>query len=81
MNSDKSDDRTGQSVVEGREQIRTLLDRQREQILAGYQTETTNYEFQVDFDWRSIHKLSETIESQQEELHCAQAEERRRQDQ
>ena len=36
--------------------------------------------FQADYDRRSIQKLSETIESQQEELHRAQAEERRRQD-
>ena len=46
MNSDKSHDRTGQPVVEGHkiqrqnsenEQIRTLLGRQREQILADCQ--------------------------------------------
>ena len=47
------------------EQIRTLLDRRK---------------FQADYDRRSIQKLSETIESQQEELHRAQAEERRRKD-
>ena len=34
MNSDTSHDRTAQPVVEGHEQVRTLLDRQREQILA-----------------------------------------------
>ena len=62
------------------EQIRTLLDRQREQILADCQAETRKHEFQADYDRRSIQKLSETIESQQEELHRAQAEERRRQD-
>ena len=38
------------------------------------------HEFQADYDRRSIQKLSETIESQQEELHRGQAEERRRQD-
>ena len=62
------------------EQIRTLLDRQREQILAGCQAEIRKHEFQVDYDRRNIQKLNETIESQQEELHLAQAEERRRQD-
>ena len=62
-------------------QIRTLLDRQREQILADCQAEIRKHEFQADYDRRSIQKLSETIESQQEELHRAQAEERRRQDQ
>ena len=62
------------------EQIRTLLDRQREQILADCQAEIRKHEFQADCDRRSRQKLSETIESQQEELHRAQAEERRRQD-
>ena len=46
-------------------------DRQKEQILAECQAEIKN---------TRIQKLSETIESQQEELHRAQAEERRRQD-
>ena len=80
VNSDKSHDRTGQPVVEGHEQIRTLLDWQREQILADCQANIRKHEFQPDGDRRSIQKLSETIESQQEELHRAQAEERRRQD-
>ena len=53
------------------EQIRTLLDRQREQILADCQTEIRKHEFQADYDRRSIEKLNETIESQKEELHCA----------
>ena len=61
-------------------QIRTLLDRRREQILADCQAEIRKHEFQADYDQRSIQKLSETIESQQEELHRAQAEERRRQE-
>ena len=63
------------------EQIRTLLDRQREQILADCQAEIQKHEFQADYDRRSIQKLNETFESQQEELHRAQAQERRRQDQ
>ena len=81
VNSDKSHDRTVQPVVEGHEQIRTLQDRQREQILVDCQAEIRKHEFQADYDRRRIQKLSETIESQQEEHHRAQAEERRRQDQ
>ena len=90
VNRDKSHDRTVQPVVEGheiqrqnseKEQSGTLLDRQREQILAVCQAEIRKHEFQADHDPRSKHILIETIESQQEELHRAQAEERRRQDQ
>ena len=94
--SSMSHDRTGKPVVcrdashaQGHEiqrqnseseQIRTLLDRQREQILADCQAEIRKHEFQADYDWRSIQKLNETIDSQQEELHRAQEEEQRRQD-
>ena len=53
----------------------------REQTLADCQAEIRKHEFQTDYDRRSIQKLSETIESQQEELHRAQAEERHRRDQ
>ena len=57
-------------------------DRQSERILADCQAEIRKHEFQADYDRRrSIQKLSETIESQQEELHRAQAEERLRRDQ
>ena len=64
------------------EQIRTLLERQREQILADCQAEIRKHEFQADYDRRSIQKLNETIESQKEELCRAhQGDERRRQDQ
>ena len=38
------------------------------------------HEFQADYDRRSTQKLNEMIESQKEELHRAQEEERRRQD-
>ena len=63
------------------EQIRTLLDRQREQILADCQAEIRKHEFQADYDRWSVQKLSETIESQQEEICRAhQGDERRRQD-
>ena len=60
-------------------QIRTLLNQQREQILADCQAEIRKHEFQANFDPRSIQKLNETIESQLEVLHRAQADERRRQ--
>ena len=88
-----SHDRTGQPVVHSdkshaqgheiqqqnseSEQIRTLLDRQWEQILADCQAEIQKHEFHVDYDRNSFQKLNETIESQQEELHRAQAKERR----
>ena len=65
-------ERTGRPVVErGQElntehaQIRTLLDRQSEQILADCQAEIKRHEFQANYDRRSLQKLSETIESQQ----------------
>ena len=84
----KSPDRSGQPVVVRDQelntehaQIRTLLDRQREQILADCQSEFRRHEFQADYDRRSIRKLTEIIESQQEELHCAIAEEFHRRDQ
>ena len=50
------------------EQIRILLERQREQILADCQAEIRKHEFQADHDRRSIQKLNETIESQKEEI-------------
>ena len=66
---------TGRPVVErGQElntehaQIRTLLDRQREQILADCQAEIKKHEFQANYDRRSIQKYIETIESQAEEF-------------
>ena len=96
LSSSVSHDRTGQHVVcrlvssaqetqrhnSESEQIRTLLERQREQILADCQAEIRKHEFQSDYDRRSIQKLSETIESQKEEICRAhQGDERRRQDQ
>ena len=62
-------------------QIRNLLDRQNERILAECQAEIDRHEFQADHDPRSLRKLGEIVESQREELHCAQAEELQRQDQ
>ena len=61
--------------------IRTLLDRQKEQILAECQAEIKKHEFQADDDRRSVRKLGEIIEFQQKELHCAQAKELQRRDQ
>ena len=62
------------------EEIRTLPERQREQILADCQAEIRKHEFQSDYDRRSIQKLNETIESQKEEICRAhQGDERRRQ--
>ena len=88
QSSSSVSERTGRFAVErGQElnsehaQIRTLLDRQKEQILAECQAEIKKHEFQANYDRRSIQKLSEIIESQQEELHCAQAEELQRRDQ
>ena len=62
-------------------QIRTLLDRQKERILAECQAEINRHEFQADYDRRSLRKLGAIVESQREELHCAQAEELQRRDQ
>ena len=45
------------------EQIRILLERQREQILADCQAEIWKHEFQADYDRRSIQKLSEVYQS------------------
>ena len=50
-------------------------------ILAECQAEIKKHEFQADCDRRNVRKMSEIIEPQQEELHCAQAEELQRRDQ
>ena len=71
----------GQELNTEHAKIRTLLDRQREQILADCQAVIRRHEFQADYDRRSVRKFGEIIESQQEELHCAQAEELQRRDQ
>ena len=62
-------------------QIRTLLDRQKERILAECQAEINRHELQADYDRRSLRTLGEIVESQRGELHCAQAEELQRRDQ
>ena len=64
------------------EQIRILLVRQREQILADCQAEIRKHEFQADHDRRNIQKLNEVIESQRGEICRAhQGDERLRRDQ
>ena len=44
---------TGQELKSENEHVRTLLDRQREQILADCQAEIRRHEFQADYDRRS----------------------------
>ena len=90
LSSSSMSDRTGRPVGDRRRrpveqrnqeaQIRTLLDKQKEQVLAECQAEINRHEFRAAYDRRSIQKLNETIESQQE-LHCARAEEVQQRDQ
>ena len=47
----------------------------KERILAECQAEINRHEFQAAYDRRSLLKVGEIVESQQEELHCARAEE------
>ena len=53
------------------EQIRILLERQREQILDDCQAEIQKHEFQAEYDRRSIPKLNEVIEPQRGEIYRA----------
>ena len=62
-------------------QDRTQLDKQKERILAECQAEIKKHDCQAAYDRRSLRKLGEIVESQQEELHCARAEEIERRDQ
>ena len=50
------------------EQIRILLERQKEQILAGCRAEIHKHEFEADSDRRRIQELSGIIDSQRREL-------------
>ena len=64
------------------EQIRILLERQREQILVDCQAEMRKHEFQAGYDRRNIQKLNEMIESQKGDIYRAhQGDERLRRDQ
>ena len=76
-------ERAGRPAESGSQdaQIRNLLDREKERILAECQAESNRHEFQADHDRRSLRKLREIVDSQREELHCAQAEELQRRDQ
>ena len=53
------------------EQIRILLERQKEQILADCRAEIQKHEFQADYDRRSIQKLNGVIESHRGEINRA----------
>ena len=64
------------------EQIRILLERQKEQILADYRAESQKDEFQADYDRRKNQKLSGVTESQRGEIYRAlQGDEQHRRDQ
>ena len=60
-------------------QIRTLLDKQKEQILAECQARINKHE--AAYDRRSLLKLGEIVNSQQRELHLSRAEEVQQRDQ
>ena len=76
-------DRAGRPAEQSSQeaQIRTLLDKQKEQILAECQARINRHEFQAAYDRRSLLKLGEIVESQREELHYARAEEVQQRDQ
>ena len=64
------------------EQIRILLERQKEQILADSRAEIQKHEFQADSDRRSIQELSGIIESQRRKIdHVLAGDEQFRRDQ
>ena len=67
----------GQELNTQDAQIRTLLDRQKEQISANFK-QRLEREFQADYDRTNVQKFIEIIEFQQEELRCAQTEELQR---
>ena len=65
-------------------QIRTLLDKQKEQILAESKARINRHDFQAAYDTRNFFlkkKSGEIVESQQEELHFARVEEVQQRDQ
>ena len=64
------------------EQIRILLERQKEQILADCKAEIQKHEFQAVYDRRNIQKLNGLIESQRRGIdHAHQEDEQLRRDQ
>ena len=50
------------------EQIRILLERQNDQILADFRVEIQKHEIKADSDRRSVQELSGIIESQRREI-------------
>ena len=83
MESEQGDllDQVVRSYTLHTHRLELFLDRQKELILAECPAEIKKREVQADYNRRSVRKLSEIFESQQEELHCAQAEELQRRDQ
>ena len=83
LSSSSVSERTGRPVEQRNQeaQIRTLLDKQKEQILAECQARINKHEFHAAYDRRSLLKLGEIVDSQQEELHRARAEEVQQRDQ
>ena len=82
LNSQISNVRENPRRSSENEQIRILLERQREQIFADYRAEIQKHEFQVDYDRRNIPKLNEVIQSQRGEIYRAhQGDEQHRRDQ
>ena len=71
LNSLSSCSRENRNRDSENEQIRILLERQKEQILADYRAEIQKHEFQADYDRRSIQELNGTIESQRGEMNRA----------
>ena len=53
------------------EQIRILLERQKEQILADCRAEIQKHEFQANYDRKSIQKLNGVVGSQRDEINRA----------
>ena len=53
----------------------------KERILSECQAEINGHECQADYNRKNLRKLGEIVESQQEELHCARAEELQQRDQ
>ena len=72
---------SAQELNVGKAQIRTLFDRQKKQHFVDCQAEIEKHEFQASYDRRSVQKLSENVESKEEECHCVQAEVLQRRDQ
>ena len=76
-------DRTGRPAERRNQeaQIGTLLNKQKEQILAECQARINKHQFQAAYDRRSLLKLGDIVDSRQEEFHLARAEEVQQRDQ